>query len=169
MLTGCKGYPEPTQGGSFGMDFLPKFKDTQMRADRFTELNQDQPDDLAIRTLFSASFDTIVARTPGNFKVTYPMQMALIDWIFLALELYLSAQNLASRERRASIPLGTFMPYFYSDFTRTYAIIPGFYESEARRSAKARREDVLGYRAVRGGRARAPCQVPSETPAGPRA
>ena len=47
----------------------------------------------------------------------------------------------ASTKRRSStrraavsdyIPLGTFMPYFYGDFSRTYAIIPGFYETQGK-------------------------------------
>jgi hypothetical protein len=136
-LTGCKGYPEPQQGGAgFPMTFLPQFKDSEMQAERITELNQDTTDDLAIRSIFNmGAFDTIVADTPGIFKVTYPMQMSIIDWILLGLELYLGAQNnfATSYERRGlAIPLGTFMPYFYGDVARTYTIIPGFYEREAR-------------------------------------
>ena len=100
------------------------------------------------------------------------MQMSLIDWIFLALQLLPLGQSQTSRrrERRASIPLGTFMPYFYGDFTRTYAIIPGFYERRPRDPKKARREDVLGYRAVRRGRrSRSLPSICQKLPAGPRA
>ncbi|WP_244222793.1 neuraminidase-like domain-containing protein [Cupriavidus lacunae] len=136
-LTGCKGYPEPQPGGAgFPATFLPQFKDSALQAERFTELNQDATNDLAIRSIFNlGAFDTIVNDTPGIFKVTYPMQMSVIDWILLGLELYLGAQNsfaASYRERGLAIPLGTFMPYFYGDVTRTYAIIPGFYEREAK-------------------------------------
>lgn len=136
-LTGCKGYPEPQQGGTgFPVTFLPQFKDSELQAERFTELNKDATDELAIRSIFNmGAFDTIVADTPGIFKVTYPMQMSIIDWILLGLELYLGAQNsfAASLERRGlAIPLGTFMPYFYGDVARTYTIIPGFYDEKAK-------------------------------------
>jgi hypothetical protein len=131
-LTGCKGYPEANQGGAgFNAYFLPQFKDSALLAERFTELNQDLTDDLAIRTIFNiSSFDTIVNNTPGIFRVTYPMQMSVIDWILLGLELYLFSQYKFAAELRRYliIPLGTFMPYFYGDISRTYAIIPGFYE-----------------------------------------
>lgn len=129
-LTGCKGYPEPHQGGYFPCYFLPQFKDSTLQSDRFTELNQDATDDLAIKTIFNiGSFDTIVNNTPGIFRVTYPMQMSTIDWILLGIEVLLSkSQFVADRGRLLAIPLGTFMPYFYGDVARTYTIIPGFYE-----------------------------------------
>lgn len=61
--------------------------------------------------------------------------MSLIDWILLGLEVYLSSQNkfasFASERRPVIIPLGTFMPYFYGDVARTYAIIPGFFQQRA--------------------------------------
>lgn len=135
-LTGCKGYPEPQPGGAgFPVTFLPQFKDSALQAERFTELDKDTTDDLAIRSIFNiGAFDTIVNKTPGIFKVTYPMQMSVIDWILLALQLYLGAQNKFAAEQRRGlvIPLGTFMPYVYGDVARTYAIIPGFYEREAK-------------------------------------
>jgi len=134
-LTGCKGYPVPQPGGAgFPVSFVPQFKDSALQAERFTELDQDATNDLAIRSIFDLGrYDTIVGNTPGIFKVTYPMQMSTIDWILLALELYLGAQNQYSsavRRGGVTIPLGTFMPYFYGDVARTYAIIPGFYQQK---------------------------------------
>jgi hypothetical protein len=134
-LTGCKGYPEPQPGSAgFPLSFLPQFKDSALQAERFTELDNDATHDLAIRSIFNmGAFDTIVNNTPGIFKVTYPMQMSIIDWILLALQFYLRAQfDIGADSRRGYVlPLGTFMPYFYGDVARTYAIIPGFYEPEA--------------------------------------
>jgi hypothetical protein len=146
-LTGCKGYPEPSQGGSIGVDFSPKFKDTQMRALRFAERNQDATDDLSIFTIFSqGTYDTITARTPGNFNVTYPMQMSVIDWIFLFLQVYFASTLptfAGDRRARFTIPLGTFMPYFYGDFSRTYVIIPGFYERQHEDPSEPRTEKMF--------------------------
>ena len=99
----------PLRGGQFGRDR------------RSVDLHPLQP----------GTYDPITARTPGNFKVTYPMQMSVIDWFFLFFQLYLASQAPRSflKDRfRFNIPLGTFMPYFYGDFSRTYVIIPGFYQ-----------------------------------------
>ena len=134
-LTGCKGYPEPQQGGYFPLQFLPRFKDTEFLAERFDEEDKRATDDLAIKTIFNiGAFDTIVNQTPGLFKVTYPMQMSLIDWILFGLEIYLYGQYKygLAEGRRYFVPLGTFMPYFYGDFTRTYVVIPGFYDMQAK-------------------------------------
>ena len=71
------------------------------------------------------------------------MQMSLIDWICLWLELYSPARTNAvtadAKSRSLMIPLGTFMPYFYGDFSRTYAIIPGFYETRGKDPKRASR------------------------------
>jgi hypothetical protein len=136
-LTGCKGYPEPSQAHpGAGLGFLPQFKDSVLLGGRFTERMPHQTDDLAIKTILNlASFDTIVNATPGTFRTSYPMQMSVIDWIFLWLELASASQTGAvSRTKgdgKTYIPLGTFMPYCYGDVARTYAIVPGLYESKA--------------------------------------
>jgi hypothetical protein len=117
-----------------------QFKDTAVKNLRYRELMQDQPDDLAIQTIFYLyDFQAILEKTPGIFKVTYPHQMSLIDFILLLLELYLWGQYMYaatveySRYRYFVVPLGTFMPYFYEDGTsqgsRAYVIIPGFFET----------------------------------------
>jgi hypothetical protein len=148
-LTGCKGYPEPTQGGGGFLPFLPQFRDTTLRASRFLKDDPNQADDLAIKTIFNlAAFDPIVQQTPtpGPFKVTYPLQMSLIDWIFLGLEVYQSGQAQAfagaTIQRSVYLPLGTFMPYFYGDISRTYVIIPGFYQVRAE-NPKSRAEEMF--------------------------
>jgi hypothetical protein len=138
-LTGCRGYPEPTQGGGVNLQFLPQFKDAPLESERFTELSARPTDDLAIRTILNlSSFQTIVNDTPGTFKVTYPMQMSVIDWILLWLESYLAIhQNpLGVRSDKSRyVPLGTFMPYFYGDASRTFAIVPGFYRAATKGAA----------------------------------
>jgi hypothetical protein len=133
-LTGCKGYPEPTQGGTgAGMILSPQFNRSVMSAERYAETADTTSDDLSIRNVMSPAGQMITAKTPGQFTVTYPMQLTLIDWLMLMLELlegsktHYQAAEYAS-ERRLQIPLGTFMPFFYGDYDRTYVIVPGFYE-----------------------------------------
>jgi hypothetical protein len=131
-LTGCRGYPEPTQGGGFGgLQLSPTFKETELLAERFAELVPRQSNDLAISTAFGAYYQTIVAQTPGRFKVTYPMQLSLLDLLMVLLQLLLFGQHSSLAERQLKLPLGSFMPYFYGDFDRAYVIVPGFYDRKA--------------------------------------
>ena len=72
-LTGCRGYPEPVPGGGSGNLLLsPVFKDTELLAERFTELVFREQNNLAINTPLMGVFQTLVAQTPGRFRVTYP-------------------------------------------------------------------------------------------------
>jgi hypothetical protein len=131
-LTGCKGYPEPTGSTGFGGFLLPRFKDAALQANRFAELNQDATDDLTMIGLQNLNGSLILNQTPGRYSVTYPMQMTLLDWVLLFLEIWaLSHDNRAATfERRPAIPVGTLLPWFYGDYDRTYAVVPGFYQRE---------------------------------------
>ena len=135
-VTGCKGYPELIfQGDAYFPDFLPDFKDTQLKSQRYTELNFDTPDDLAVRNgISSFAFYQILNQTPGNFRITYPLQATWIDNVALLFQyLILSAYgntNFASvGHRSVKIPLGTLLPYFMEDSDHAYVIIPGFYKT----------------------------------------
>ena len=131
LLTGCRGYPEPASSGTGTMMLSPHFRETELLAERFAELTSRPLNDLAISTIFHAAYQTIVAQTPGRFRVTYPMQAALLDWILALLSIYLGgAGGRQTDSRRFQMPLGTFMPFFYGDFGRAYVIIPGFYERD---------------------------------------
>jgi hypothetical protein len=138
-LTGCKGYPEISRSKPFsGFQFLPQFKDTAFKNMRYREMGQDQTDDLAaLSILYLYGFLPILEKTPGTFKITYPHQMSLIDYLLFLLQiLFLQQQQYgmvafaASRQRQLFIPLGTFMPHFYEDGNKNYVIIPGYYKSK---------------------------------------
>ena len=131
-LTGCKGYPEPISTSViFPIQFLPQFEEAPLEADRFTKIAQPEESKLSILTLFQTSGFQDLFNTAGPFfKVTYPLEISLIDLLLVILQVYVlsRAQREISNERRGPIfQLGTFMPYFYGDFTQTYVIIPGFY------------------------------------------
>lgn len=131
-LTGCRGYPEPMDGGGGGgMLLSPVFRETELRAERFTELIPRELNDLAISTPLQGAYQTLVAQTPGRFRVTYPMQMSLLDWIILLLGIWLRGSGSSAYDRQPVLPLGTLMPYFYGDYDRGYVIIPGFYDRQA--------------------------------------
>ncbi|TDP92928.1 neuraminidase-like domain-containing protein [Labedaea rhizosphaerae] len=138
-LTGCKGYPEPQQGGSLAMQLYPRFKDTDLLADRFTPSSGYVGEELTIKQLPITPPQPIFGQTPsGPFEITYPFQLTVIDWLVVAIELWAQAhatQNLAYGEmrRQLALPLGTLLPYFYGDYNRGYVLVPGFYPVTNRR------------------------------------
>jgi Tc toxin complex TcA C-terminal TcB-binding domain/Neuraminidase-like domain len=139
-IAGCKGYPELAfEGGKDFPDFLPDFKDTQLKSQRYKELNIIPPDDLSVRNAFSLiSFYEILGKTPGTFRLSYPHQLTVIDLIallfqFLQMNVYGKSIQLAKNENRKrliKLPLGTLLPYFMEDSNQAYVIIPGFYKAE---------------------------------------
>lgn len=137
-IAGCKGYPELVfQGNQYFPDFLPDFRDTWLKSQRYNELGIIPPDDLAVRNGISFfSFYEILGKTPGTFRLSYPHQLTMIDLLALLFQYLLmyvygsSKAYLSHYERFLKIPLGTLLPYFMEDSNHAYAIIPGFYKVE---------------------------------------
>ncbi|MBP1693472.1 MAG: hypothetical protein H6Q37_1355, partial [Chloroflexi bacterium] len=142
-LTGCKGVPVPYDGGGvyFPLTFLPDFKETSLSTQHFTEFPSRTDNDLAIRTILNPyKYAQILQNTPGRFKVTYPFQMSLIDWLLALLYFLLMSRNTYMYKETAArrgflLPLGTFMPWFFEDYSRVYAVVPGFYSSDKQQEA----------------------------------
>ncbi len=139
-LTGCKGYPELAPAKAFTLDFIPKFRDTNLSDQRYKELDKDKTNDLTalnVHSILTNKIDEILHQTPGIFRLTYPHQMTKIDLVALLLEYLLmfayegtnySLVNM--RGRYLKLPLGTLLPYFEEDSRHAYVIIPGFYENK---------------------------------------
>jgi hypothetical protein len=131
-LIGCRGYPEPVAAGlaSPRVSLYPQFKDTAVTNMRHHELGHDLPDDLAINSILQpTTFSTILGMTPVIFNVTHPQQMSLIDQILFILQALRTTTAVATAhfgELFYRVPLATFMPYFYEDGNRAYAIVPEF-------------------------------------------
>nr|WP_281722005.1 neuraminidase-like domain-containing protein [Nitrosomonas nitrosa] len=161
LLTGCKGYPEARSATGPFFNFLPRFKDTQLRGQRLVEQNQDSDDQLAMESVFSGTnFQTLFGKTFGQtraiFRVSYPFQASEIDRLLSILFSY--AQYTSSQPTSYYYPhetnrgpmfnrgpinavFGTFMPFFYEDNRHGYVLIPGFYgvidpETEERSTVK---------------------------------
>ncbi|MEO3780965.1 neuraminidase-like domain-containing protein [Micromonospora sp. B11E3] len=138
-LTGCKGLPEAHSGGSMPTWLFPRFAHTDLDSGRFMEQRAEQGSPLAIQQLAGQTPQRIFDRTPsGLFEVTYPLQMTILDWIVLFLQLWSTQQ--ASRgageftaARGMPLPLGTLLPYFFGDYARDYVLVPGFYPRGRRR------------------------------------
>ena len=134
-IAGCKGYPELlSEGNTYFPDFFPDFKDTLLTVQRYRETNYIAGEELAARTALSPfAFYDILMKTPGTFRVTYPHQMTVIDWVALLLQYLLLAaygRNTAAtydRHRGIKIPMGTLLPYFMEDSDHAYVITPGLY------------------------------------------
>jgi len=129
-IAGCKGYPELLfQGDQYFQDFLPDFKDTLLKTQRYYELNIE-PDNLSAKNGLSFfDFYEILRKTPGYFRLSYPHQFTLIDLV-VSLFQYLSLHTAGSKagKRSIKIPLGTLLPYFMEDSHHAYVMVPGFYK-----------------------------------------
>jgi 5-hydroxyisourate hydrolase-like protein (transthyretin family) len=132
-IAGCKGYPELVfEGDEYFRDFLPDFKDAQLKVQRYHEITTIPPDDLSVRNGWSPfNYYEILDKTPGKFRISYPHQFTSIDLLALIREYFLSivngGANNVAKDRQFKIPLGTLLPYFKEDSKHAYVIIPGFY------------------------------------------
>ncbi len=141
-IAGCKGYPELAfQGEQYFQDFLPDFRDTLLKSQRYNELGVIPPDDLAVKNGISFfNFYEILGKTPGTFRLTYPHQFTAIDVVALLYQYimmsvygnYYKKTGMAEYHpvRSIKFPLGTLLPYFMEDSSQAYVIIPGFYENK---------------------------------------
>jgi hypothetical protein len=134
-IAGCKGYPELVfQGDRLFPDFLPDFKNTVLKSQRYFEQLSYSSDDLAVSNAHSLfGFYEILLKTPGFFRLSYPLQFTIIDLIVLLFEyavMLIYRNGLADRRPGFKIPLGTMLPYFEEDSVHAYVIIPGFYKRE---------------------------------------
>lgn len=129
-IAGCKGYPELLFQGDYPfLDWLPDFNHAVLNTQRYRDLTLSVNDDLSVRNgiSFFGAFE-LLAKTPNNFKITYPLQMTLIDFVVLLIQyLLMLIFGRAIKDRSFKIPLGTLLPYFMEDSNHAYVIIPGFY------------------------------------------
>ena len=128
-IAGCKGYPELLfDGDVFIPDFYPDFQDAPLAVQRYKEGNDVPGNELAQRNILSlAAFYTLLNVTPGSFRISYPLQMTIIDIVLFFLQYFLSLIFRKDRQRMLKLPLGTLLPYFMEDSNHAYAIIPGLY------------------------------------------
>ncbi|HKR14181.1 MAG TPA: neuraminidase-like domain-containing protein [Pyrinomonadaceae bacterium] len=131
-IAGCKGYPELIMQGEMPFpDFYPDFKDAPLRVQRYKEWGIVAGDELAQRNILSLSvFYTLLNATPGRFRLSYPLQMTMLDFVLFFLQYILSLIFRRERQSLMKIPLGTLLPYFMEDSNRGYVIVPGLYRTD---------------------------------------
>ncbi|SMX36817.1 neuraminidase-like domain-containing protein [Maliponia aquimaris] len=147
-VAGCKGYPELLKTAQESLrDFYPDYLDTELAAQRYVELGRDGADSLAIRNMITFwGFATRLRTTPGTFRVTHPHVITLIDLLYLFLQALLySAHSTSSvaAARYIKLPLGTWLPYFFEDSERAYAVVPGLYSPDDGGKTKRTFSDIL--------------------------
>ena len=133
-IAGCKGYPELAFQGNLGIaDFLPDFRHAALNTQRYKDLTAIV-DDLSVTNGISFfGFLQLLAKTPNSFKITYPLQLTLIDLILLLFQYLLQSSGKGfqlSKQRSVKIPFGTLLPYFMEDSHHAYVIVPGFYRED---------------------------------------
>ncbi len=129
-IAGCKGYPELASSiPSRFYDSFPDFQDGLLKSQRYLEQGHDTSDKLAIRNVFTFfNFKTLLNKTPGSFRITYPMQFTLLDLFpFLISLLVRVIANKTGTSVTAKIPMGSLLTYFFEDSNQAYSITPGFY------------------------------------------
>ncbi|GAL85663.1 hypothetical protein Aasi_1417 [Sporocytophaga myxococcoides] len=135
-ITGCKGYPEKVKDGNYELtDFLPDFSQARLLSQRYTEDVNASPDDLKVKNGISPfQFFKLFDKTPGQFRITYPHQLTIIDLISAVYQfiiiLLLRKSNTDIKLPGLKIPFGTLLPYFMEDSWHAYVIIPGFYKEQ---------------------------------------
>jgi hypothetical protein len=121
-LDPCRGYPIATQNwASLEMQLFDRSQMANMLDTEQSGYSSD--DSLAVKSL------EILGDTPGTFANLIPMQMGFLDRLIniiyqVVLDIYYKQEFFAAGDRGVPITVGTFMPYFYQDQSRTYFAQP---------------------------------------------
>ncbi|MEJ7829788.1 MAG: hypothetical protein WKF91_16380, partial [Segetibacter sp.] len=81
----------------------------------------------------------ILQKTPGRFKAPLPAQIGFFDKFFLwlswiYLQAFKQAGKISGREWPIPYPVGTLLPFFYEDKSRTFFVMQQLILSESRRT-----------------------------------
>ena len=112
-LDPCRGYPVTTN--DFATINPVLFDNTEL----VNMLDQEDGNNLSLTS------QQILAQTPTVFKNLVPFQMGFLDRLIALLQELIysgSSSGLFNRERRLRVTLGTFLSYFYQDYSRTYYV-----------------------------------------------
>ena len=122
-LDPCKGYPVVTRNPEILVTTL--FDRSQFNNMLDTEQQNSSPDSLAVKSV------PFLMETPGTFANLVSLQMGFLDRLSniiyqLVFGFYYKGNLASIRERLIPVTIGTFMPYFYQDQSRTYFVQPEF-------------------------------------------
>jgi hypothetical protein len=119
-LLGCKGYPEKYVGS---FDFLPELTRFNRDEVRFLRNNEETPSAGDALTPYRSRNlqSTILERTPGHFKITYPHYLSYFDKLYFGP---FTESPLSANSAKARFTLGTYYNWFYADKARTFFVRP---------------------------------------------
>lgn len=134
-ISGCKGVPKLTHFGGNPWHVI-RPEETSVGNDtaylKWVELKEgsrdDYPDDdFTLKNHFSnlpeiLRFSQILIHTPGIFKMTPPWQLSYFDKLYFDGLLAFSIRY----DEGLSVPIGTWLPFFYNDKKRTFFVLPSF-------------------------------------------
>jgi Tc toxin complex TcA C-terminal TcB-binding domain/Neuraminidase-like domain/Salmonella virulence plasmid 28.1kDa A protein len=118
-LDPCKGYPVVSDDYETLVTTL--FDRSGLYNMLDVETNDTSSDALAVKTV------PFLKETPGRFANLVPLQMGFLDRLLniiyqIIYGVYYQPKAFATREGRPPVTVGTFMPYFYQDQSRTYFV-----------------------------------------------
>ena len=122
-LDPCKGYPVVTSNPEKLLVTLFDRSDFNNMLD--TEDQSSSTDSLAVKSI------PFLMETPGIFANLLSLQMGFLDRLLniiyqLVFGFYYKGNLDSIRERLIPVTVGTFLPYFYQDQSRTYFVEPEF-------------------------------------------
>ena len=138
-LSGCKGSPQPNELQQYRnfLTILPQFENCHEKPQAFIKDvpalgTATAPSPLAMTTICSGTTTVpILGTAQGVFQTTWPMQLTPLDWFLELLELWADSQAQSTTRRQIvflnhfwTIPVGTLLPWFHNDPTRTWVVVP---------------------------------------------
>ena len=130
-LDPCRGYPVVTS------NYVLINPHLFTRSGLQNMLDDESPSDTTNNFLAYQGQSSILNQTPGLFRNLISLQAGFFDRIVFLFQALLGSNQYAAFERRRSISLGTFLPFFYQDATynlqktgRTYYVAPEFTDND---------------------------------------
>ncbi len=131
-LDPCRGYPVVT------------YNYVQINPHLFTRsgldnmLDDESGSDTTNNFLAFPAQSSILNNTPGLFRNCMPLQAGFFDRMLYLMQVIFKANQYAFSDRKSTITLGTFLPFFYQDATyqlektgRTYYVTPEFSDNDS--------------------------------------
>ncbi|NJR61327.1 MAG: hypothetical protein HC769_22330 [Cyanobacteria bacterium CRU_2_1] len=102
--------------GRFFQSYIPPF--------RLTNTNDFTLENVLLEPSNQSRFIPVLFHTPDIFKVTPPWHLSFFDELWLNGQLVPDPQFISNVQY--SVPIGTWLPFFYSDNNHTFFVLPSF-------------------------------------------
>ncbi|MDN3657127.1 neuraminidase-like domain-containing protein [Ferruginibacter paludis] len=130
-LDPCRGYPVVTN------NYVQINPHLFTRSGLDNMLDDESGSDTTNNFLAFPAQSSILNNTPGLFRNCMPLQAGFFDRMLYLMQVIFKANQYAFSDRKSTITLGTFLPFFYQDATyqqektgRTYYVTPEFSDND---------------------------------------